>query len=182
MINIKSKNASYGITFPTSVNEITSGALNVITKGVKLPKNYCIIALVFKTRLFDYCTMINSKSKATVGVVPIMAKISDEDSKKINSKVGDKIIIDRSSLERGVQIHLNTNIEDNKASAYFDSDKELVKDIITKKHPATKFPISICVLSFKIVPITDIAASVDRNSHTYDPFQYTEAKESNTAQ
>ena len=35
----------------------------------------------------------------------ILAKISDDDSKDINAVVGDKIIIDRSSLEHNMKKH-----------------------------------------------------------------------------
>lgn len=183
MLLIKSNKMSYGINFPTSLNEITPEVLNTITEGVKLPKHYCIVALAFKTKVFDFCTMINSNKQATIGVVPILAKISEEDSELVNSKVGDKIIIDRSSLERGVQLKLNTLISSDNAKHYFNSDPSISKSIITNDNKLFKdnninkqligsnSP-NIIILEFKIVPVNDISASINLEHRNIDPFKY----------
>ena len=60
MITIKSEKKSYGINFPTSKEEITSELLEAVTKQVKLPKHYCIVALCFQTKIFDFVTMTKS--------------------------------------------------------------------------------------------------------------------------
>ena len=85
MIEIKSAKMSYGINFPTSVKELTPEVLETITNGVKLPKHYCIIALAFDTKVFDFCAAINSSRNTNVAVTPILAKIAQEDSKEINA-------------------------------------------------------------------------------------------------
>ena len=185
MINIKSNKMSYGIKFPTSIDELTPELLNTITEGVRLPKHYCIVALAFNTKLFDFCTAMNSNKETNVGVTPILAKIYEEDSKEINAVVGDKIIVYRTSLERGVHLNLKTSISSNSAKQYLNKDVDLVKAIITKNDSvvidkninkqllAGQSP-NIIVLEFKIIPVTDISAAIPMNYNPIDPFIYTE--------
>ena len=63
---------------------------------------------------------MNSNKETNVGVTPILAKIYEEDSKEINAVVGDKIIVYRTSLERGVHLNLKTSISSNSAKQYFN--------------------------------------------------------------
>lgn len=182
MITIKSKKKNYGINFPTSVSEITPDVLKTITENVKLPKHYCIVALAFETKVFDFCAAISSNKNTNVGVTPILAKISDEDSKDVNALVGDKIIMERSCLERGVHLNLKTSISSIAARNYFNSDPDLAKAILMKNtegiiidHNLNKSLQSsnspkIIVLEFKICPVNDIAAAIPDTPNPYDPF------------
>lgn len=182
MIKIKSEKMSYGINFPTSVKELTPDVLETITNGVKLPKHYCIIALAFDTKIFEFCAAMNSSRNTNVAVIPILAKIAQEDSEEINASVGDKLIIDRSSLERGVHLNLKTMISSNAARNYFNSNPDLTKAIMTKndnkviidktanrKLTAAQSP-NIIILEFKICPVNDIAAAIPMDYQAIDPF------------
>ena len=182
MITIKSAKKNYGINFPTSVNEITPENLNAITENVKLPKHYCIIALAFETKVFDFCAAMNSNRNNNVAVTPILAKISDEDSKDVNAVIGDKVIMERSCLERGVHINLKTSISSTAARNYFNSDPDLAKAIIMKntdgiiiepnlnKSLQSSNSPKIIVLEFKICPVNDIAAAIPNTPNPHDPF------------
>ena len=182
MITIKSAKKDYGIKFPTSVSEITPDVLKTITKGVKLPKHYCIIALAFETKLFDFCAAVNGNKNTNVAVTPILAKISDEDSNDVNAIVGDRIIMERSCLERGVHINLKTSISSTAARNYFNSDPDMAKAILTKNtdgiiidHNLNKSLQSsnspkIIVLEFKICPVNDIDAAIPATIKYNDPF------------
>lgn len=177
MITIKSEKKSYGINFPTSKEEITSDILAEITQHVKLPKHYCIVALCFQTKIFDFVAMIKSRATNNFAVTPILAKIYDEDSNTINANVGDKLIIDRSSLERGIHLNLPIAINSTAARNYFDSDPELIKTIISKKQIVTEdgkacnyYDNNIVVLEFKIIPVNDVSAAIPMGSNPTDPF------------
>lgn len=182
MIEIKSEKMPYGINFPTSINELTPDVLKTITEGVKLPKHYCIIALAFDTKIFEFCAAMNSSRNTNVAVTPILAKISQEDSENVNASIGDKIIIDRSSLERGVHLNLKTAISSTSARKYFNNDPELAKAVMTKndnkiafdralnkKLTAAQSP-NIIILEFKICPVNDISAAIPMNYHGTDLF------------
>ena len=183
MITIKAETSNYGVCFPSSIKELNAEVFNSITKNVKLPKHYCIVALAFKVKLFDFCAMINSNRNSTIGVTPIIAKISEEDSKEINASVCDRIIIDRSSLERGVQLKLPILISSDNFRKYLNDNPTLSKAIISKDknlivtYNKVNYPLvdvvnsDIIVLEFKIVPVNDISASIPINVIDIDPFR-----------
>lgn len=173
MIQIKSEKKSYGINFPTSVDELTPDVLTSITEQVKLPKHYCIIALCFKTRLFDFVVAMNSKKEHSISVVPVLAKISEEDSIETNAAISDKIIISRSALEMGTHLSLPVMISTDNARNYLASDEVLTKSIITRSNPIFKDMNkrdNIIVLEFKIIPVSDIKAAVPCKADSVDPF------------
>lgn len=173
MIQIKSEKKSYGINFPTSVDELTADVLTSITEQVKLPKHYCIIALCFKTRLFDFVVAMNSKKEHSISVVPVLAKISEEDSAETNAVVSDKVIVSRSALEMGSHLNLPIMISTDNARNYLASDEALTKSIINRSNPIFKDlnkRDNIIVLEFKIIPVSDIKATVPLNANGIDPF------------
>lgn len=171
MIKIKDDKLNYGICLPNHVNEITKGHLIDITKNVNLSEHYCIIALCFSTTIFNFCSAINTKNSANISVLPLIAKISDKDSELINANVGDKVIIDRSSLERGIHININTAISSNFVRKYFYDSPELLKNALANKNIAIDGDNKhIVVVEFKICPINDIVATVPRNVDNTDPF------------
>lgn len=176
MITIKSDKLAYGINFPTSLNELTPEVLKGISEDIKLPKHYCIVALAFKTKIFDFVASMTAKQKTSLGVTPILCKISDEDSKAINAEVGDKIIMDRSSLERGSHLNINISINSNAARNYFEKDKDLVKSILTSTTTSIDVTQNIIILEFKICPVNDINAAIPMNYATIDPFIINDTK------
>lgn len=166
MITIKSKKQSYGVNLPTEISEITPDILDELTKDVIVPEYYCIVGLCFKTKLFDLCTMLKQSKNTEVSVTSIIAKISNKDRERLNAEVGDKIIIERSSLERGTHININTAINSINIRRYLNEDSELVKDIISSNDKTN----NVIIMEFKIVPINEIRAIINNNLHKIDPF------------
>lgn len=169
MLQIKSKFKDFGINFPTSINEITPEVLNSITEGVKLPKHYCIVAMVFQPKLFEFISAFKNKN-ASINVTPILAKIAEGCNNEINASVGDKLIIDRSSLERSVHLNLPIMISSTNAANYINDDKELIKAITAGEFNSNNRSARIIVLEFKIVPINCISAATTVNQKIVDPF------------
>ena len=183
MLKIKSEKKSYGINFPTSLNEITPEILTELTANVKLPKHHCIVALCFNTKVFEFFAAMNSQRSTDVAVTPLLAKMHDKDIATSNAAVGDKLIIDRSSLERGVHLNIPTLISSNNAHHYFKEDPELSRAMMTRNSEtlildsktnkslvAGNSP-RIIVLEFKIVPVVSISASINPNESVIDPFK-----------
>ncbi len=182
MIKIKAKDSNLRIKFPTSFTEFDKRTWDTITDSIYLNKHYCVIALAFKTKLFDFCASINNNRDTMLSVTPILAKIDRDDAEMIGAKVGRKVIIDRTSLERGHHINVPTIINSTNARNYFNNNPELLKAIITntdkdivydvdKKEytTAAKVP-NIIILEFKICPVNDIVASLPIDYHIYDEF------------
>ena len=177
MLEIKSKKLAYGIKFPTSIEEITGDVLKEITTGIKLPKHYCIVALCFKTKLFDFVNTISYSKETNLSVTPLLANVAEDCESEINADCGDKLIIDRSSLERGIHLNLPISISSNNAANYFKQDSTLVKDIQEGKFNKDSYSPKIYVLEFKIVPIVDVKAAIPVNRKSHDVFIFTDKDE-----
>lgn len=171
MLEIKSNKQSYGIKFPTSINEITPEVLKSITDHVKLPKHYCIVALCFRTDLFNFVTTIKSNKGSEVGVVSLLAKIHEEDTKSTDWNVGDRLIVDRSSIERGYHLNIPISINSGNAAAYLKNDEELRKDIMSGKYSEDSKNKNIYIVEFKIIPVNDIASAIPMNVNVIDPYK-----------
>lgn len=186
MITVKSKKLNYGINFPTELNEITPEILTTLTKDVKLPKHHCIVALCFRTKLFEFVAAMRNSSGKDMSITPLLAKISDNDAQEINVAVGDKLVMDRSSIERGVHLPIKTLCSTQHAYNYLDKDTNLSRTIMTGEYDTnvvdskTNKPLShndspyIYVINFKVVPITNIYGGIPVDSSVQDPFLYQE--------
>ena len=180
MIKLESKLKNYSLLIPTSINEFTPEIFNTITANINLAKNYAIIAILYKSKLFEFSAAIDKKYATEVGVVPMVAKISDEDAKLVNTKVGYKVNLTRSSIERGEHINIPANaISLSKVSEFIKNDIELSKSIMTGEYfkeegktiLESKNNSPYCYfLEFKIIPVCDIHASYDINSKTIPVF------------
>lgn len=187
MLLIKSKKLNYGINFPTDLKEITPDVLSNLTANVNLPEYHCIVALCFKTKLFSFVAGIRNNKAHDVGVTPLLAKMSNKDLNKMNINIGDKVIIDRSSLERGVHLPIPTLISTSAAYAYLEKDPNISRAIMTgdinsvlidpnmNKNSAEENSPYIYVVNFKIVPVNNIYGSITTDSSVSDPFKYIDA-------
>lgn len=186
MLVIKSKKLNYGINFPTELNEITPEVLTTLTKDVKLPKHHCIVALCFRTKLFEFVAAMRNSSGKDMSITPLLAKISDNDAQEMNVAVGDKLVMDRSSIERGVHLPIKTLCSTQHAYNYLEKDPNLSKAIMTgesdmsivdSKMNKSLIPANspyIYIINFKVIPITNIYGGIPVDSSVQDPFLYKE--------
>lgn len=172
MIKVESKFKDFGINIPTELSEITSEALETVLSNVVVAKHYCIVALCQNESLFG---VINNKV-STVEVIPIIAKISDEDSKLIGMNKMDKIIIDRSTLERGYHLYLKHNVLSPQfINKFITNDTELTRSITVgtfgQKQGYNKGQ-KVWFLEFKVIAINDLKAAINSESGNSNPFIY----------
>ena len=169
MIKVESKFKDFGIQIPTDISEITSEALDAILNNVVIAKHYCVVALCQNESLFG---VINNKV-VTVEVMPIIAKISDEDAQLIGMKQMDKIIIDRSTLERGYHLYLK----------YITNDTELTRSITVGtfgQNQGYKKGQKVWFVEFKVIAINDLRAAITNNNQTaINPFVYQTKEKAN---
>lgn len=172
MIKVESKFKDFGINIPTELSEITSEALEAVLSNVVVAKHYCIVALCQNESLFG---VINNKV-STVEVIPIIAKISDEDSKLIGMNKMDKIIIDRSTLERGYHLYLKHNVLSPQfINKFITNDTGLTRSITVgtfgQKQGYNKGQ-KVWFLEFKVIAINDLKAAINSESGNSNPFIY----------
>lgn len=186
MLELKSEKKGYSINLPVELNEFTPELLNAITDGVNLPKHYCIVAMCYNVKLMDIAINVNNDKEQQVSVTPILAKISDEDAERMNIKVSNRIIIDRSSLERGIHLVIPIMASSKNVSAFIKGDEVLrkrllqagdgSKDILHLDKTPSKRELDeaapkVYVVEFKVVPVNDIVANVAIDHKIIDPFK-----------
>ena len=177
MLIIQGNNKTYGINVPTNEKEITASFLSKVTERVKLNKYQTIVALVMKTKIWDFCMSIrNPKKDQNVAITAKLAKFitpnPDEKEGALPIKdmsVGDIVVIDRSSIERGIHLSIPTIISPMGLSKYLEEDKDLLTEIVTGKRPDLSNQY-ICLVQFKIVPVSTITATYNAEEKVQDDF------------
>lgn len=172
MIKVESKFKDFGIQIPTDISEITSEALDAVLTNVVVAKHYCVVALCQNESLFG---VINNKVN-TVEVMPIIAKISKEDAELIGMNQMDKIIIDRSTLERGYHLYLKHNVLSPQfINKFITNDTELTRSITVgtfgQKQGYNKGQ-KVWFLEFKVIAINDLKAAINSKPSDSNPFIY----------
>lgn len=167
--NVSTNKIAY---IPTKLNEISADFLKTITKTINLNNYQCLVALVTKTKLFDFAAYIgNPNTNREFSVTPILAKINNTADLPISVEVGNKIITSRTEIERGVHISVPTMCSSTRLSAFIQEDKELFKKILTGQlmdeegtNIAQK---TIYIVEFKILPVNAIYAAVNTSFTKY---------------
>lgn len=176
MIKVESKFKDFGIQIPTDISEITSEALDAVLTNVVIAKHYCVVALCQNESLFG---VINNKV-STVEVMPIIAKISKEDAELIGMNQMDKIIIDRSTLERGYHLYLKHNVLSPQfVNKYITNDTELTRSITVGtfgQNQGYKKGQKVWFVEFKVIAINDLRAAITDKHNAINPFVYHSAE------
>lgn len=179
MIKVESKFKDFGIQIPTDISEITSEALDAVLNNVVIAKHYCVVALCQNESLFG---VINNKV-STVEVMPIIAKISKEDAELIGMNQMDKIIIDRSTLERGYHLYLKHNVLSPQfVNKYITNDTELTRSITVGtfgQNQGYKKGQKVWFVEFKVIAINDLRAAITDKHKAINPFVYHSAGKAN---
>ena len=165
MLLIQGQNKNFGIDVPTKESEITAEYLYTVTERVKLNKYQVIVALIMKTKIYDFCMGIrNPKKDQNITITTKVAKFipcdkeSNEKPAIDNMNIGDIAVIDRSTIERGIHLSVPTIISPSGLGNYLEDDKDLLTDIVTGKRPDLSNQY-ICLVQFKIVPMSSITAT-----------------------
>ena len=171
MIKIQPRDKEFGLYIPTNVREIKAKDLTKATANINLAKHYAVIALCFNTKFYDFAMTIDKNRKENIGVVPIIAKINAGEN-GTTFKVGDKAVVDKTTIERGFHVIAHTAIQSNNLARYISTSPDYLKAILAKDNeiiPKDVLDSNIILLEFKIVPLNDIVATIDDNE-VEDPF------------
>ena len=171
MIKVESKVADFAINVPTKRDDITVEALGKLLENVTVAKYHCVIALIYADTLF---AIVNNK-KDVVNVIPIIAKISDEDSSSTGGLVGQQVVIDRTSLERGYHLYLPNNVLSPAYLAkYIDKDTDLRRNIslgLFGQNQGYKKGDVVYTVEFKVIPVNDLKAMISNDVAIDNPFK-----------
>lgn len=163
MYDLTNKKANFSIAVPESLNEITPEVLEKLTKDIKLPKYYCLVALAYQTTSFDLAFLGKNSKPQTIKVLPILAKITD--TFKEDFKVGDGLVINKSDIELATHCPINTKANVSRMIDFINSDSELAKKCTTRE-----IVFDAVGLEFKIVPESAIKGAFKVGYKLDDPF------------
>ena len=171
MIKVESKVADFAINVPTKREDITTESLGKLLENVTVAKYHCVVALIYADTLFG---IVNKKSDV-VNVIPVIAKISDEDASSTGGQAGQQVVIDRTSLERGYHLYLPNNVLSPAYLAkYIDGDSDLRRNIslgIYGQNQGYKQGDKVYTIEFKVIPVNDIKAMINNNQDIANPFK-----------
>ena len=171
MIKVESKVANYAINVPTKREELTIESLGKLLENVTVAKYHCVIAMIYADTLFG---IVNKKDNV-VNVFPIIAKISNEDASSTGGQIGQQVVIDRTSLERGYHLYLPNNvISPAHLARYIDSDETLRRNISLGLFGANQGynkGDKVYTVEFKVIPVNDIKAMIDNDAKIDNPFK-----------
>lgn len=173
MIKLTNKNGIV-VNAPTKIQEIGVKELNNMYSGINLPNNYCIIALLQKVKLSQISLMTAVKAQETkVYTIPIIGKLPSSHNYSGIINVSDKVIISRSALELSTHLVMDSCLTLNNIFDFINSDSNLKADCYQHKilDDAGNDDVWIYVVESKIVPMSDIRATIPINSITIDPFK-----------
>lgn len=131
MYNLVNNKANFTIAVPESLDEITPKVLENLTKDIKLPKYYCIVALAYQTTSFDLAFLGKNSKPQTIKVTPILAKYTE--TFKEEFKVGDGLVINKSDIELATHCPINTKANISRMIDFINSDSELAKNVLLVK-------------------------------------------------
>lgn len=171
MIIIENEKMSYDIKLPTDLSELTKEYFDEMLKSINVADNYSVVALCYKAKLFEIINV--SKKEITIQALSLLVKIGGNIDNVAYCKPMDKVIINRSSLERSQHLYIPHNtLEPGKVSDYICSNKDLVKDITTGKYfidegeslAAASHKAPYCYfVEYKIVPNNVIIAGISQS-------------------
>ena len=148
---------------PERTAEITNSVISQIVCNLKIAKNYVLVGLIMPT---SFLKLQGSKTKNDKSfVMPIIAKISDEDSEATGFKLYETIVIDRTDLERGSHVDgFNNPISPSAIYNYINSDPNIIKSADFNQFT------TFFTITFKIVPLMAIKGSYDKERTAATPF------------
>lgn len=176
MITLENPFRKFKLNLPTKLNEITPEVLTAYTKGVRLPDNYTIIALVgkFKVSSFEFVTSIESFKGNTMETYALLAKTDNESKCKFN--VGEKLIMNKADIEMASHLALPIAASVSSFIQYITVDKDKINTangtaIVEERLNLSNYSKDyVYLLQFKIVPLNAIKGSFANDICMQDPF------------
>lgn len=172
MLKLRNTKANYEISVPTSKKELKFDDLEKLVKNVALSEHYAIIAMVQAIRPFDMALVAKNPDKDVVTSVSVHFVRANDPNNKLKANLGDKVITTRSDLERSIHLSVPSGISIDKITDCINSDEStrtwLSKGVTDENGEFVKQMITV---SFKIIPLTAIYASIDNKVVVDDPYK-----------
>lgn len=165
MIDLTNDLGNKTLKVPTEENEVLKEWFDDILKCVELREHYAIVALLQNDTLFS----IVNKAKSAVGVTPIVVKINESNIQ--GDVIGRIALVDRSAVERAHHVYLPQNeLSYGYIKNFIESNPGLKDKIYKGEIGGRKIgkginrPTNVIMVEFKIMPVVDIVAFIDKET------------------
>ena len=157
----------FELSLPESLEEIPVEYFKECTDFVHPAPNYALVAIVYKDSLNLILTAAKKKEGANVAIIPVFIKAGKTDDSFVKGlNMGNKVVISASDLSIGNHIKspYNKITPDNIIRVCQGAGKEFYQSTLELQSP-------ICLVEFKIVPISAIRAQLDVTKNSFiNPF------------
>ena len=158
-----SQDKTISANLPTTIEELVK-ALPALTSHIDLDNHYCLVALCYKAAISGVAV---GADKDIVDVVPILAKLSPNEDGYLKNHLYHRVVIDRTSIERGVHCS-------NRSVLNYEKIVSKINDETIKSHlnrdGGIKMNNEHCYfVEFKLVPVNFINAVYNEDNYV-DPF------------
>lgn len=158
-----SQDKTISANLPTTIEELVE-ALPALTSHIDLDNHYCLIGLCYKAAISGVAV---GADKDIVDVVPILAKLSPNEDGYLKNHLYHRVVIDRTSIERGVHCT-------NRSVLNYEKIVSKINDETIKSHlngsAGFKASNEHCYfVEFKLVPVNFINAVYNEDDYV-DPF------------
>lgn len=174
MFIITSPDSNLKVAIPTGIHELTSDKLAELTKHIELAEHYCVVALVSTIKPTVLCMNLDTKNPPSINLIPLLAKVADNETSYLKDNVGNRLIVDRSSIERGIHCKNNTLAGFSNLSEFLRRDDSLYRSIINgglvDDNGTSIKNVEFVVLELKIVP-TNFISGCYTDEVANDPFR-----------
>lgn len=166
-----SQDKTISANLPTTIEELVK-ALPKLTSHIDLDNHYCIVALCYKAPISGIASNIDSGVNSDiVDVVPVLAKLSPNEDGYLKNHLYHRVVIDRTSIERGV--HCANRSVLNYEKIIGKVRDESIKLYMNNKNNAdfkNQMQNQSCYfVEFKLVPVNFINAVYNEDDYV-DPF------------
>lgn len=162
-----SQDKTISANLPTSIEELIK-ALPVLTSHIDLDNHYCVVALCYKAAISGVAV---GADKDIVDVVPILAKLSPNEDGYLKNHLYHRVVIDRTSIERGVHCANRSVLNYEKiVGKIHDESIKLYMDNKNNADYKNQMQNQSCYfVEFKLVPVNFINAVYNEDDYV-DPF------------
>ena len=175
MLKLRNEKRNYEISVPTKFSEINFEDVKAVLENVTIAEHYAVVALCQSFSPFNLA-MLGAKSPKDVNVPVSMnfIKANDPNNKLSSANCGDKVLVSRADIERSVHLPINFGLSTSSLAATISDNQKVLEAL--RNGPVDENGKSIkelIVIEFKLVPIVDIKAVINRDITIKDVYRST---------
>ena len=164
MIKLTNKKRNYELNVPTKFSDINFEDIKHVLDNVDISEHYAVVALCQSFGTFQLATLGTKNTKDMNVPVSINFVTANDPNEKLKANVGDKVITSRSDIEMSVHLPITFGLSTSSIAATIEDNPEVRTMLRNGVNDENGNPVKeIIAVEFKLVPLSAIKATIDRN-------------------